>query len=179
MTGSRAQSSKKSPFRKSPRTASGRRIEEVEAAFIAQYPGYQYHAVEFLTAHLVDVSQVFGGDLQEMLLIAVIGQVHLHQALTTPDPEALVAEPPSISASRLADVTGIPRQTVRRKLASLSERGWIERTSSAAWRLKVAPGDVPAQRDLGGLDRRSIRRMAELFANLEGIAPPAPPPEER
>jgi DNA-binding MarR family transcriptional regulator len=163
-------------FNRSPRTASARRIEEVEAAFIAQYPGYQYHAVEFLTAHLVDVSRQFGGDFQEMLLLAVIGQVHLHRMLTQPDAQAGDAEPASISASRLADVTGIPRQTVRRKLAALAGRGWIEQTASAAWRLTVAGDDAPARLDLDGLNRRSIRRMAELFANLEGIAQPAQPP---
>jgi DNA-binding MarR family transcriptional regulator len=173
MTGSRAPS-----FRKSPRTASARRVDDVEAAFIAQYSGYQYHAVEFLTAHLVDVSRQFDGDLQEMLLLAVIGQVHLHRMLTQPDAQAGDAEPASISASRLADVTGIPRQTVRRKLAAIAARGWIEQTSSAAWRLAVAAGDAPARLDLDGLNRRGIRRMAELFANLEGIARPAPQPPD-
>jgi DNA-binding MarR family transcriptional regulator len=146
----------------------------VEAAFLAQYPGYQYHAVEFLTAHLVDVSREFGGDLQEMLLLAVIGQVHLHRMLTQPDAQTIDAEPASISASRLADVAGIPRQTVRRKLAALAGRGWIEQTASAAWRLTVTGDDSPARHDLDAVNRRSIRRMAELFANLEGIAQPGP-----
>jgi DNA-binding MarR family transcriptional regulator len=158
---------------KSPRSASARRIDEVEAAFLGQYPAYQYNLVEFITTHLVDVSRQFGGDLQQMLLMAVIGQVHIHRMLTQPEAQDAAIEPASISASRLADVTGIPRQTVRRKLASLAARGWIEQNGSAAWRLKVVDGDAPARRDLADIDRRAIRRMAGLFANLEALARPA------
>jgi DNA-binding MarR family transcriptional regulator len=158
---------------KSPRMATGRRVDEVEAAFLGQYPAYQYNLVEFLTGHLVDVSREFGGDLQQMLLMAVIGQVHIHRMLTQPEPPVADAEPASISASRLADVTGIPRQTVRRKLAALAARGWIEQNGSAAWRLSLVDGDAPARCDLADIDRRAIRRAAGLFANLEALAPPA------
>jgi hypothetical protein len=134
--------------------------------------------VEFLTGHLVEVSRRFGGDLQQMLLMAVIGQVHLHRLLTQGAPAEADADSAAISASRLSDVTGIPRQTVRRKLAALALRGWIEQTGSAAWRLVVADGEATARRDLDALDRSAIRRTAGLFANLEGLVPSLSAPQE-
>ena len=74
-----------------------------------------------------------------------------------------------ISASRLADVTGIPRETVRRKLASLQADGWIERTDDGSWRLKIEGGEARAQRDLAELDARGIRRGARLLTALGAI----------
>lgn len=153
---------------RSSRMASDARIAEVEAAFAGNYLGYQYHAVEFLVGHLADVSRQFRGDLQEMLVLAIIGQLELHRRVTHPDPN--LAARPSIGASRLADVTGIPRQTVRRKLTSLAERGWIESDGAASWRLKIVDASSPARDDLSDLDRRKMRRLAELYANLEVIA---------
>lgn len=150
------------------RMASDARIAEVEAAFAGNYIAYQYHAVEFLVGHLADLSKQFRGDLQEMLVLAIIGQMELHRRLTHPEPEA--ADRPAIGASRIADVTGIPRQTVRRKLASLAERGWVETDGAASWRLRIVESSAPARHDLSEVDRRKMRRLAELYANLEAVA---------
>lgn len=38
----------------------------------------QYNFSEFFTEHLLDVSPVFEGDLQMMLVLAVMGQAYLH-----------------------------------------------------------------------------------------------------
>jgi predicted ArsR family transcriptional regulator len=74
------------------------------------------------------------------------------------------------NASRVADITKIPRQTVRRKLQSLEARGWIEREC------QVGPiGSCPAgaqstaRRDLDDLDRRVIHRVARLVADLQTV----------
>jgi DNA-binding MarR family transcriptional regulator len=147
--------------------ASDARIAEAEAAFAGNYIAYQYHAVEFVVGHLADLSKQFRGDLQQMLVLAIIGQMELHHRLTHADPDA--ASRPSIGASRIADVTGIPRQTVRRKLASLSERGWIEADGAALWRLKIVDASALARTDLSEVDRRKMRRLAELYASLETI----------
>jgi DNA-binding MarR family transcriptional regulator len=152
----------------SPRAQAPRRPEEVAAAFEADYPPYQYRVVEFLTEHLADVSRAFGGDLQQMLVLAILGQVHLQRHLRLDGRASPLSPDTSISASRIADVTGIPRQTVRRKLAELEKRGWIERTPSASYRLIVmaSPDGSPARRDLSDVDRRSMLRFARLYCDL-------------
>ncbi len=69
---------------------------------------YHYGFVEFVSEHLADLSRGFGGDLRAMLILAVIGQVRI--AAVTQQARGLPArdEESGITASRLADVTGIP-----------------------------------------------------------------------
>ena len=90
---------------------------------------FRYHLVEFITEHLIDLSQAFDGDLQQVLVLAIIGQVHVGQLLKPDNNHGDAAQ--SISASRIADITCIPRQTVRRKLEtfSRSEAGSSRMTS--------------------------------------------------
>lgn len=152
---------------RSTRKAIDARIAEVEAALAADYLFYQYHAVEFVAGHICDLSKEFGGDLSEMLVMAIIGQMELHRRLSHVEPEAVAR--PAISASRIADVSGIPRQTVRRKLSSLARRGWIEEADNASWRIRIVDGASPAHKDLSAVDQRKMRRIAELFANLETL----------
>lgn len=69
--------------------------------------------------------------MESVLLLATLGQVHLQHAESIVDAGAPDDVPHDanlgwMTASRLADVTGIPRQTVRRKLLGLRERGWVE-----------------------------------------------------
>ena len=157
------------------------RADHVRTAFTENYRAYQYRFVEFFVDHLSDLSRTFKGDLQQMVVLAIIGQVLMRgmddAARTGRDPADLPLERISISASRIADVTGIPRETVRRKLAALEERGWIERTPPSSWRLVMTPADAPARVDLHEVDQRAIARIARLFAELETLvgAPGAEP----
>jgi hypothetical protein len=149
------------------------RATSYEAAFRERYPLYQYHAVEFLCEHLAHCSRVFGGDLQQMLILAVMGQVHLRSYLDmAPDgtmhPRELPLHP-AITASRLADVTGIPRETVRRKLALLERRGWIEQDAGGSWRLVLEDGAAVARSGLDALDQAAMGRYARLLAGLERL----------
>lgn len=154
------------------------RKAQVGAAFRQNYQGYQYRFVEFFVEHLADVSKTFRGDLQQVMVLAIVGQVHLRAlaaaAAAGHDPSMIPQKKLSISASRLADVTGIPRETVRRKLALLERRGWIVRSEVSGWRLAVDGVDVPARSALSGLDERAIERVARLFADLETIAVRSP-----
>ncbi|RTL86596.1 MAG: MarR family transcriptional regulator [Hyphomicrobiales bacterium] len=125
-----------------------------------KYRLIQYHFVQFFAEHLSDASKAFDGDLQEMLVLAVIGQVALQA-------DGQGRGNASISASRLSDVTGVPRQTVRRKLESLKDRGWIEKVEDAGWRLLVEQDQAaPAQIDLLELDARGMERIIKLVRTL-------------
>jgi hypothetical protein len=123
------------------------------------YVDMQYHFVQFFTEHLTDVSRVFGADLQSVLIIEVIGQNALSARIRGDG-----KEPVGINASSIADVTGIPRETVRRKLVPLTERGWIARESDGLWRLAANGFDpAPARRDLTDLNQRGIERISHFL----------------
>jgi DNA-binding IclR family transcriptional regulator len=66
-------------------------------------------------------------------------------------------------------VTAIPRQTVRRKLELLEQRGWIARLDDGTWTLVYDGGASKARAGLSEVDRRGIDRIAQLFADLEAI----------
>jgi hypothetical protein len=54
--------------------------------------------------------------------------------------------PPPTNAVRLSDMTGIPRETVRRRLLAMASRGWLvqPRGPAASGALPSAPRDGPA-----------------------------------
>ncbi len=147
------------------------RAERLEAVFRDRYRAFQYAYVQFLTEHLVDCSRQFGGDLQKMLILAVIGQATLHwvRRVDAPDPIVAQADSGAVSASRLSDLTGIPRQTIRRKLAALAASGWIEQTENGSWRIRFVEGEARARTDLSALDHRSIARVARLVSALTDL----------
>jgi hypothetical protein len=157
----------------SQRRRAAERTRQVQAAFEANYPAYQYRFVEFFIEHLSDVSRAFRGDLQAMIVLALIGQVQIRATRAAGeaglDPRELPAERVSITASRIADVTGIPRETVRRKLGILEGKGWIRRNPDGSLRLVVEDGAAPARADLAAVDARAIERVARLFRDLETI----------
>jgi DNA-binding IclR family transcriptional regulator len=125
-----------------------------------EYRFLQYHFVQFLAEHLSDVSRVFNGDLQEVLVLAIIGQVYMHA-------DEHGRENASIAATRISEVTNIPRQTVRRKLQSLERRGFINQLESGSWQLVVHDMQAVAQRGLYDVDQRGIDRLIKLVNKLK------------
>lgn len=82
---------------------------------------------------VITLRRDFKGDLDSMLILAVIGDRRLSRALS---PDALTyqtightkvvsAEKNVINTLSIAEYTGIPRETVRRKVATLITRGWV------------------------------------------------------
>lgn len=160
-------------MRAPPKSKASRRAEEVLAAFEADYLAYQYRWVEFFIEHLTDLGRAFRGDLQSMMVLALVGQVYLRAVRTAvkagTDPAAIPPDRLSISASRIADVSGIPRETVRRKLILLERKGWLVRNGEAAWQLAVIDGKASARIDLEVIDHRAMVRLARLFSDFEAL----------
>lgn len=145
------------------------RSQQVENVLVQNYRPAQYILTQFISEHLSDCSRTFGGDLQEALVLAIVGQALL-DSMRPGRPENARQ---SVIASRIADLTGMPRQTVRRKLLSLQEKGWIEQAEDLSWRISMRDGEAEAKYALADLDRRAMSRLARLFSQLEQIAPPA------
>jgi predicted transcriptional regulator len=162
-----------------PAPKTPQRVEEVRQVFEENYLEYQYRFVEFFIEHLSDVSRTFRGDLQAVVVLALVGQLQLRELRLAgkQDAGSLPPERLSIAASRIADITGIPRQTVRRKLAALEDRGWVVRNAEGAFRIAVKDGQATAKTDLSELDARSLDRVARLFRDLETLVAARTDPE--
>lgn len=107
---------------------------------------------------LIRLRQHFDGDLDLMLVLAVIGErtrpdswepeVLTYRQLTRGEDEQHFQLP--INVQSVADYSGIPRETVRRKVAALQAKGWVERTDEghlqvgrrAAVDLEAATGET-------------------------------------
>nr|WP_294548815.1 hypothetical protein [uncultured Rhodopila sp.] len=128
--------------------------------------GFRYHFYDFLTESLIDLSQVFNGDLHQMLILAVLGRMHIGARISGAwEPPA---PPPSMSASRLSDLTAIPRQTVRRKLLDMKAKGWLVQDDRQEWRLAMQDRMSNAHRFLADIDARGIDRAIRLARLFHG-----------
>lgn len=123
--------------------------------------------------HLVDCSRVFGGDLVQMMLLAIIDQFY-SDAIVAHGRAPLPPGAGRVSASYLAAISKIPRETVRRKLCLLAERGCAEQAEDRTWRLAVDDAGRQVWRELAELDERGLRRLDELQARLQSLFPPKP-----
>lgn len=140
--------------------------EDMQGEELLRYAELQYVFVQFLSEHLTDCRSTFDGDLDSVLVLAVLGQSHLRAVLAATDH---VGDNPAMTASRLADVTGIPRETVRRKLRLFQESGWIQKGADGAWSLCGTLTETPARRDLSGLNNRGIGRLMSLNSDVTRI----------
>jgi DNA-binding MarR family transcriptional regulator len=142
------------------------RADLVQRRIEANYHSVQYAFVQFFTEHIADIVVTFDNDLNEMLVLAVLGQRRLEVEVTrtAEDHEGMARA--CMTASRISEVTNLPRQTVNRKLQSLRARGWIDRDPGAGWYVRGRGGAAPVRQDLNPLERRFAARLARLYLRL-------------
>lgn len=87
--------------------------------------------VEALVRPLTVLRRETDGDLDLLLIFAVIGERHFARKVDPMAPtyktlgSTKVTQSPSVNAYSIAQYTGIPRETVRRKVRHLTARGWV------------------------------------------------------
>jgi len=97
------------------------------------------HMQRFFIRYLRSLAVEFQGDLQRAILLGEIGHHNVSRYFTSENQLARRTVPPSCNpgfwkslepcnAHSLAQATGIPRETVRRKVAWLERKGWVART---------------------------------------------------
>jgi DNA-binding transcriptional ArsR family regulator len=138
----------------------------VFATLLEHYPTVQYHYVQFLADHLTDCRKTLGGDFDDLMLLAVLGQRFLQARQDSEAGDSSAAERVWMSALRIADVTGVPRESVRRKLKRLAERGWVTQDKERGWAMAGSFEVTQARIDLADLDRRGLERLGKLIAAL-------------
>ena len=140
--------------------------DEVKAVFGKVWPVH----VHSLTRFLIECRKTFDGDLDMFLVLAVIGERTYSQQHADPDMSYEAFRSGKAGSTQLIDInlrsiaefSGIPRETVRRKINELMEKGWIARNSE---------GSLTATRksatDLAPLTKTSINYIADMLDLLK------------
>jgi hypothetical protein len=148
--------------------------ESVSALLRANYVPVAKSLVGALVDLLVTARPVVGGDLDKLLIVMVVAQrTTQHPAL---DPGGLddalssrIEAYPSLytNVRSIAESIGLPRETVRRKVAQLVDAGWIAREGDD---LSYTP---EASRALTPVREALFELAGRMHAVVESVTPPA------
>jgi hypothetical protein len=140
--------------------------EKIKSNFGMIWPNH----VSNLTKLLIAAREAFDGDLDLFLVLAVIGDRTF--SLRNVDPNlsyedwkqrgAASPRPEKINVSSIAAFSGIPRETVRRKVAILAARGWVEPGGE-----DIIKATEKARNDLDRLTGASIQYLVRMFRLFE------------
>jgi phosphotransacetylase len=155
--------------------------DAVLAAFQGRFVEAQYVWTSFLLDHLIECRRKIG-DLDSMVVLVVVGLSALRQVQKIRELEGehialgyLTAGVPdkgeTVNAYSIANITGIPRENVRRRLADLAEQGWIEQAPDGGWRIrKSETGPSKAASDMADLTASTVTRIADLVGRLATVS---------
>ncbi len=153
-----------------------------EAAFAAMFASRitEFHVpwTVFLLRFTARGRQVVG-ELDDMMLLFAITLTQSAPADASngfedaPGPFVGSARPKPTNAVRLAEMTGIPRETVRRRMKAMAERGWVEQSGPPRreWRQTVSPeGWTIAMQALASAHAEFVRDLARLLGQWDRVA---------
>jgi predicted transcriptional regulator len=131
------------------------------------YVKFQHEFLEFLYAHLVDMRVIFEGDLDALLIFISISRYYLRDERANPDmDEEALGDNRHLTLSRIAELTGIPRETARRKLRQLESKGLLEKGQHDNWRLVVQDGQPVIRTKYEPVWQRVMQRLVKLVRTL-------------
>lgn len=122
-----------------------------------------------LTRFLISCRQTCDGDIDLFVVLCVVGERTFSQRNARPemtyqqwsDATAQLIKAENINAQSIAEFSGIPRETVRRKLQVLIAKGWIERDGQGFVR-----ATAKAKSELEPLPLASLRHLTQMKATL-------------
>ncbi len=130
----------------------------------------------FFVGHLSRVRRHFD-DLEDALLLSAFG-LHplIETARSSPQAgsntethyDAIMPAFAPTNAVRLSDLTGIPRETVRRKLTRFRQKGWIVQDAQGGWVLKLGrEGRASVAQHFKELNAEFLQDLAKLMSRFE------------
>lgn len=132
------------------------------------YVRFKHESLEFLFAHLVDVRPIFGDDLDALLIFIAISRFYLRDERANPDAQdAEHGVNRRLTLSRIAEMTGIPRETTRRKLKLLQEKGLLEKGQYDNWQLSIKDGQPVIRTSHPEVWQKEMQRLVKLVRALK------------
>jgi hypothetical protein len=151
-----------------PTSAGSSADDQVELNFGRIWPAH----VGALSEFLINSRKAFDGDLDLFLIMAVIGDRTFSARRAPGDityaewqgASMPVAPPEDINIQSIADYSGIPRETVRRKLQCLIAREWVSRDDNG-----FVVATMKSKDDLEALTAVAIRYISKMFALFRSL----------
>ena len=127
-----------------------------------------------LIGFLAQLREAFEGDLDSALIMAIIGSALLPrsrvpESLSFAEFRALKKRDTfgmPLNALSITQSSGIPRETVRRKLAAMERRGWLSRNAQGRW--TVTPAGAQALEPMTEYSLEYLNRLSAVI--LAGCA---------
>lgn len=145
---------------------------ELQSLLMGDFYRSQHYLTFLLSEHLIECRRVIG-DLDSVLLLIVLGLAQFEhvkrvQSAERPESNELDRTRPSpflftMKATRLSEITGIPRETVRRKLAVLARKGWLTQDAERNWSFVIRDGVTPVRAELEPLTGQMYRRFVKFL----------------
>ena len=125
--------------------------------------------VSSLTQFLIDSRRHFDGDLDLFLVLCIIGDRTFSARHVPPgidfeswtSAQVLGVRSEEINVQSISDFSSIPRETVRRKLNTLLEKGWVTRDERG-----YITATIKAKTDLAPLTHSSLVYLTKMKAVL-------------
>lgn len=123
--------------------------------------------VSSLTQFLIDCRQHFDGDLDLFLVLCIVGDRTFASRHVPPEmdfetwhkAEVIGVQSEDINTQSISDFSSIPRETVRRKLNVLVEKGWVTRDERG-----FITATTKAKTDLAPLTQSSLKYLTKMKA---------------
>ena len=156
-------------------------MEDTEERFRRAFGLIAFAMNRHLAQHMRRLSRELEADLDAAFVWATLAHLNaLHIARPGAYPldwsgagDMLRPELNPVRLSDVAQVTGLPRETVRRKLALLRERGRAERTADGRWRFRPEGIDEAAYAFTREMARNLLQTAAEVQRLLDQACDPA------
>jgi hypothetical protein len=142
-------------------------LDKIGSRFGVVFPLINTHSLRML----VMWRAAFDGDLEKLMIVAaVIDQGMKANGFSEQSYDSYIGAfmfenvAPPTNVQSVADFTGIPRETVRRKVNDLCAKGWLERDKDGAVRLTIQ-----GALDLSPQLREFSRQLEKLVASISEI----------
>jgi hypothetical protein len=136
------------------------RLPSLASAAVSHRAALAEEAIDLLAGVLADAGRAFGGDMRAAALFILLAQASQRPAKRGASHPA--DAPRGLSQSELAAISGISRETVRRKLAAMEKLGCVKR-SDAGWFLDWDTVDAVSAQSYVALRARLLERAQRLF----------------
>ncbi len=133
-----------------------------------KYAQFKHEFLELLFAVLVDERPVFGNDLDSLLVYTAVSRYYLRDervGLSLEDRD--LGRRFTLNATRIAESTRIPRETVRRKLRQLESKGFLEKGPREDWRVVVRNGQPVIRSEYSHVWQQEMTRIVKFVKALK------------